>query len=284
MLEKPSSADSWKAPSPFGSWFTEVNYTKSPTILHRNLDEELEDAQNILPFATNTFFCYYRWFASSFTIDKSDLPVCRMLRHNSFISVIDIFSSLLSTSSWTHPQNPRESQSRAHCSHTIYPSSTPSRYFNFLNLSPDRFDPNFLMARREKKSHEASLKDKQECQAKRKEYADYAKWTNHGILKDLEESFALTDPSRRTLLPIVQTLSTLINVPVDRQDKRRKEFLIGWCNKNYDLIKPKLKTLVLMNDKREMKGIGSERVRKYVDENPSSSLVVYITPKDIKDE
>jgi hypothetical protein len=113
--------------------------------------------------------------------------------------------------------------------------------------------------------------------AKRNEYAAFMNWTDRGILKDLKELFEIDDPPLPLLLTIARVLSEIIKIPLDRQDKRRREFLVGWFNKHYDHIRPHVSGLVLYHENGELKGKEAQRVTILQDADPERSLIKYLT-------
>jgi hypothetical protein len=127
----------------------------------------------------------------------------------------------------------------------------------------------------------ARQKDHSEIQHKREMYGDFMNWgPDRGILKDLADTFHVENPSLKFLVPIAQAMSATINVELDRQDKRRREFLIAWFNKNYDRIQPLIPHLVLLDEAGRANGPRADAFQKFSDENPSHAAVLYLNDED----
>jgi hypothetical protein len=139
------------------------------------------------------------------------------------------------------------------------------------------------MSRRAKKQARDTKDDQKQVAIKRKEYADYG-WKDRGVLVDLKNQFQMTSPNCDTLRAIAVNLSVLTNIKLDHQDKRRREFLVGWCNKHYDVIGPILKRLTIVDDSGEMRGSNKGKLEEYMKENPEVPLVVYIKNEIRKEE
>ena len=110
------------------------------------------------------------------------------------------------------------------------------------------------MSRREEKNKKAVAKDAEEIEKKKQEYAEYMDWTDRGILVDLKEMFDMEKPTKDDLKALARIVGEHLNIEVDRQDKRRKEFMVGWFNKNYELIRPVLSQMVLIGKNGEAHG------------------------------
>jgi alpha-L-fucosidase len=123
---------------------------------------------------------------------------------------------------------------------------------------------------------EAKTKDKEEIEAKRREYAPFSDWSNKGILKDLKELFGMENPTLQHLLPIAQTMSHKIKEQLDRQDKRRREFVIGWLNKHYDQIRCYLPRMILRDDQGVLKGPHLDTWEKFEAGNPTADIFQYL--------
>jgi hypothetical protein len=123
----------------------------------------------------------------------------------------------------------------------------------------------------------ATQKDHNEVQQKKEEYGEFMTWgPERGILKDLAETFHIENPSLKYLVPIAQCVSHLTGVDLDRQDKRRRELLIGWFNKHYERVRPLLSGLVLVDDSG--KGIGpcAPDFEKFRTDHPNHELLAYL--------
>jgi hypothetical protein len=129
----------------------------------------------------------------------------------------------------------------------------------------------------DERQREAKLKDKDEIGQKRQEYQDFMDWKDRGILFDLEEGFEIVNPTLSLLLPIALNMSTLINVPLGRQEKRRRDLLIGWLNKNYEQIQKYIPRMVIKNERGEMKGPNVDMWKKYVKDNPGADIHSFVS-------
>jgi hypothetical protein len=126
------------------------------------------------------------------------------------------------------------------------------------------------------RSRAAHDKDKQEIEEKRKEYSEFAEWQNKGILHDIVRYFGIENPSLQLLLPIAMNLSHVIQVQLGRQEKRRREFLVGWMNKHYEQIQSYIPHLVLTDDKGVIVGPNVEAWNRYKRENPDAAVLKYL--------
>jgi hypothetical protein len=133
------------------------------------------------------------------------------------------------------------------------------------------------------RSKYAQEKDKEEIEDKKREYRDFGAWTDKGILKDLKLLFQIENPSLQLLLPIAMNLSHILNLPLGRQEKRRKNFLIGWLNKHYELIEKFVPRLVIKDDKGNMRGPCLEEWSTFQRANPDADILHYLAHPDSGD-
>jgi hypothetical protein len=126
------------------------------------------------------------------------------------------------------------------------------------------------------KETKVKAKDKEEIEQKWRDYQGYMDWKEQGILHDLQKIYNILNPTIQLLLPIALNMSALINVPIGRQEKRRRNFLIGWLNKNYDEISKYIPRMVIRDEKGEMKGPNIVTWQRYAQENPDAEIFQYI--------
>jgi hypothetical protein len=123
----------------------------------------------------------------------------------------------------------------------------------------------------------ATQKDHSEVQQKKEEYGEFMTWgPERGILKDLADMFQIENPPLKFLVPIAQCVSRLIDVELDRQDKRRRELLIGWFNKNYERIQPLLGGLILLDDTGRGTGPRAKDFEKFSAADPNHEVLLYL--------
>jgi hypothetical protein len=130
------------------------------------------------------------------------------------------------------------------------------------------------------RSRSAQEKDKQEIEEKRREYREFAEWQGKGILQDLVQYFGIENPPLQLLLPIAMSLSHMIKVQLGRQEKRRREFLIGWMNKYYDKIRDYIPNMVLKNDKGVITGPHVDAWERFKKANPQADVLKYLADPD----
>jgi hypothetical protein len=58
--------------------------------------------------------------------------------------------------------------------------------------------------------------------------------TDQGILHDLKVKHDIEDPSNKLLLSIAMTVAEEHHIALGRQEKRRKELLLGWLNEHFN--------------------------------------------------
>jgi hypothetical protein len=123
----------------------------------------------------------------------------------------------------------------------------------------------------------ATEKDHSEVRQKKEAYDGYMNWgIDKGVLKDLAEIFHVQNPPLKFLLPIAQCMAVMMNIELDRQDKRRREVLIGWFNKNYDSIGPVMRNMVLIDTHGRANGPLAGGFEQFSVENPSHDVMVYL--------
>jgi hypothetical protein len=89
--------------------------------------------------------------------------------------------------------------------------------------------------------------DARELQTLREHYAPFLSWTDRGILHDLKRKHGRSDPSLKLLHEVAMIVAQTYKLTVGRQEKRRKEFAIGWLNEHYEYVEPMLDD-ILMRD------------------------------------
>lgn len=126
---------------------------------------------------------------------------------------------------------------------------------------------------------EALRKDQQQIREKKDEYREYMDWKDRGILHDLRENFDIESPTLGLLLTIAVALQSICKehgISLGRQEKRRREILIGWFNKHYDIFKPVIPKLVIEDESGNLAGRLGEMWNKYKMENPDTTITQFI--------
>jgi hypothetical protein len=126
------------------------------------------------------------------------------------------------------------------------------------------------------RQREAKAKDKEEIDQKRVEYREYIEWKDRGIVHDLEQHFQVANPTLSLLLPIALSMSSLIKIPIGRQEKRRKELLIGWLNKNYAAIQKYIPRMVIRDERGDVKGPNVDAWKKFNAEHPNADVISFL--------
>jgi hypothetical protein len=99
-----------------------------------------------------------------------------------------------------------------------------------------------------------TAKDKQEVRELTQHYKQWMNWKDQGILHDLRVKHHRDNPSRLLLLSIAMGVAQQQNLPLGRQEKRRRELLIGWINKHYDHFRGIIDELVLADTTGKLSG------------------------------
>jgi hypothetical protein len=128
----------------------------------------------------------------------------------------------------------------------------------------------------DERQRDAKAKDKEEINQKRVEYREYIEWKDRGIVHDLEQHFQVANPTLSLLLPIALSMSSLIRIPIGRQEKRRKELLIGWLNKNYAAIQKYIPRMVIRDEKGDVKGPNVDTWNRFSAEHPDADVISYL--------
>jgi hypothetical protein len=117
----------------------------------------------------------------------------------------------------------------------------------------------------------------EEVESLKQYYGEYAKWgSDKGILKALIDLFKIHNPTLEALRTMANVLSARLELPLGRQEKRRKFLLVGWFNKNFPLIEPLLPNLVIIDDSGTAIGPYTARWHKFAEEEPTSIVMQYI--------
>jgi hypothetical protein len=127
----------------------------------------------------------------------------------------------------------------------------------------------------------ATAKDQEEIMQKRLEYQDFTDLRDRGIVHDLEVHFSIANPTLPLLLTIAKTMSSLTGIQIGRQEKRRRDLLIGWFNKNYNTIKTYIPQMVIKDESGEMKGPSLEKWDEFREANPNAEILDFLRcPKE----
>jgi hypothetical protein len=128
---------------------------------------------------------------------------------------------------------------------------------------------------------DATTRDQEQIMQKRLEYRDFADLRDHGIVHDLAVHYGIANPTLPLLLTIAKAMSKLAGIEIGRQEKRRRDLLIGWFNKNYDKIQAHVPHMVIKNEDGEMKGPSLEKWEKYRVANPNAEIFDFLRcPKE----
>jgi hypothetical protein len=122
----------------------------------------------------------------------------------------------------------------------------------------------------------ARMRDQKEIEAKRGECRPWIESPGHAIIRDLQQYFHIENPPLQLLLEIAMSLANLIGVKLDRQDKRRRELLIGWFNKHYDRICDYVPRMVLRDDNGMMLGPCIDSWKEYTQKNRHADVLQYL--------
>jgi hypothetical protein len=115
--------------------------------------------------------------------------------------------------------------------------------------------------------------------ALRRLYADYASWTDRGILADLRQYHQVENVTLRLLQTIAVCVVEVLHndrLVLSRLEKSSREFLIGWFNMNYDLIRPIIPNVVIGDETGATRGPMADDFEQYCRDNPDSSLLRYL--------
>jgi hypothetical protein len=123
---------------------------------------------------------------------------------------------------------------------------------------------------------DAVAKDKREVIQKRWEYDGFMDWRDRGIVYDLAQMHNVTNPALSLLLPIATAMSARIGVALGRQEKRRRDLLIGWINKHYDQICGYIPRLVFRDETGGMIGACVDEWKRYHERNPAEDIAKYL--------
>jgi hypothetical protein len=107
-------------------------------------------------------------------------------------------------------------------------------------------------------SNRQAAKDKQEIAELKEHYGQWMGWKDQGILHDLREKHHRDNPSRLLLLSIAMGVAQQDGLKLGRQEKRRRDLLIGWINKHYAHFRDIIHQLVLGDSTGELSGAVSE--------------------------
>lgn len=133
----------------------------------------------------------------------------------------------------------------------------------------DNFWPIEEMSDEARANKERADKDREEVAEKTAMYGSLREWKDKGIIHEFKETFGVENPTKDDLLALAQIVSKHTSIVLDRQDKRRKNILIGWFNSNWEQIRPLLSRVVVIN-KNETRGERKDAWMKIV-KNPSTA-------------
>jgi hypothetical protein len=128
---------------------------------------------------------------------------------------------------------------------------------------------------------DATVKDQEEITQKRLEYRDFTELRDCGIVHDLEVRYRIANPTLTLLLTIAKAMSSLTGIEIGRQEKRRRDLLIGWFNKHYDAIKTHVPHMVIKDEDGQMKGPAVEQWGEFCTANPNAQILEFLRcPKE----
>jgi hypothetical protein len=106
-------------------------------------------------------------------------------------------------------------------------------------------------------------------------YYEYAMWTERGIMADLRQLHGIENPS----LELLQTIARCI-MEVQRGnclmlgiEFRSKMLLIGWFNRNYEMISELIGRIVITDDAGLSTGPMASKFDEYCEQHPDCPIV-----------
>jgi hypothetical protein len=130
----------------------------------------------------------------------------------------------------------------------------------------------------------ATEKDRQQVSQRRAKYQSSTSRTDGGILADLKEHFGIENPPLPLLFQIGMNLSKACNVKFPRDERRRRELLIGWLNHNYDTFKACIPKMVIRDEEGNYSGPFRESWESFRANNPDEPVVKYLQGEQLKDD
>jgi hypothetical protein len=109
----------------------------------------------------------------------------------------------------------------------------------------------------------------------REYYQPWCNWTDRGILHDLKEIHHRPNPTRLLLLSIALGVSHELGIPIGRQEKRRRDLIVGWLNEHYSHVEGIIPELVLCDSRGPLSG-PAEKLMQYRRDHPDDSDVAEI--------
>jgi hypothetical protein len=120
---------------------------------------------------------------------------------------------------------------------------------------------------------DSTEKDREEVERKKIQYKDYMEWKDRGILKDLKDYHGIDNPTRELLVTIAMLMGNECGIRPDRQDKRRRDLMIGWLNLHYEQIRAIVPNIVLRDTKGPMTGPNMDFWNVFRRDNPEHKAV-----------
>jgi hypothetical protein len=113
------------------------------------------------------------------------------------------------------------------------------------------------MCNNQKEARSKARNDEQ-CAMLEARFANLTTWDpSRGIARDFVHYFQMANPAREQLLPIAIVLSHQLDLPLCREFKRQKRWLVGWFNENEEQIRPFLSQMVLEFNGEQRVGLGA---------------------------
>jgi hypothetical protein len=127
---------------------------------------------------------------------------------------------------------------------------------------------------RKRRTRKDTDNDRKEVTRLTAHYREYL-WADHGILHDLEQEFKIRCPCMAILRQIAVLLGKVIGIEPGRQERRRREFCIGWLNEHYDAIREYIPRLVINDGEFEV-GPHLRDWRQFKEDNPDSDALRFL--------
>jgi hypothetical protein len=125
-------------------------------------------------------------------------------------------------------------------------------------------------------SSQLTVQDQAKVRQREIKYGEFMRQQDTGILQYLEVNHGISNPTRRLLKMIARVMSHMLGIELDREDKRRKNLLIGWLNFNFELIRPHIAGVVICDGDGRATGFMAQQLDDYRRANPNGTLSAYL--------
>jgi hypothetical protein len=109
--------------------------------------------------------------------------------------------------------------------------------------------------------------------------AGYAGWTDRGILADLRQLHGIADPPLALLQTIARCVAAVLSrqgLALGRAELRSRMPLIGWFNRNYNVIEPLIPNVVICDEARRSTGRMAAQFDRYCNQNPNAPVLHFL--------